>query len=124
MKTYDPYELMIIPPNKKTEMIVGEIKGDETNLNLVRDLITLGANLDWRDEEFLGMTVLHIAVFWNNMEAVRILVEAGADVNAQDDDGCTPYDLASLYMRDDELREYLMLRTNLTANFNNSNRRM
>jgi ankyrin repeat protein len=124
MKTYDPYELMIIPPNKKTEMIVGEIKGDETNLNLVRDLITLGANLDWRDEEFLGMTVLHIAVFWNNMEAVRILVEAGVDVNAQDDDGCTPYDLASLYMRDDELREYLMLRTNLTANFNNSNRRM
>jgi ankyrin repeat protein len=124
MKTYDPYELMIIPPNKKTEMIVGEIKGDETNLNLVRDLITLGANLDWRDEEFLGMTVLHIAVFWNNMEAVRILVEAGADVNAQDDDGCTPYDLASLYMRDDELREYLMLRTNLTANFNNGNRRI
>ncbi len=124
MKTYDPYELMIIPPNKKTEMIVGEIKGDETNLNLVRDLITLGANLDWRDEEFLGMTVLHIAVFWNNMEAVRILVEAGVDVNAQDDDGCTPYDLASLYKRDDELREYLMLRTNLTANFNNGNRRM
>jgi len=29
-----------------------------------------------------------------------------------------------LYMRDDELREYLMLRTNLTANFNNGNRRM
>ena len=124
MKTYDPYELMIIPPNKKTEMIVGEIKGDETNLNLVRDLITLGANLEWRDEEFLGMTVLHIAVFWNNMEVVRILVEAGADVNAQDDDGCTPYDLASLYNRDAELREYLMLKTNLTANFNNGNRRM
>ena len=105
-------------------MIIQEIKGDETNLNLVSDLIVLGANLEWRDEEFLGMTVLHIAVFWNNMEAVRILVEAGVDVNAQDDDGCTPYDLASLYNRDDELREYLMLRTSLTANFNNSNRRM
>jgi len=127
MKPYephDPYELMIIPPNKKTQMIIQEIKGDETNLNLVSDLIVLGANLEWRDEEFLGMTVLHIAVFWNNMEAVRILVEAGVDVNAQDDDGCTPYDLASLYNRDDELREYLMLRTSLTANFNNSNRRM
>ena len=122
--SYDPYELMIMFPNKKSEMIISELDKKKPKFNFIQDLITLGANLDWRDEDFLGMTVLHIAVFWNNMEAVRILVEAGADVNAQDDDGCTPYDLASLYMRDDELREYLMLRTNLTANFNNGNRRI
>ena len=48
---YDPYELMIIPPNKKAEMIIEQIeKGDKTNLNHVGDLITQGANQDRQKE--------------------------------------------------------------------------
>ena len=81
--SYDPYELMIIPPNKKAEMLIEEIKKeDKANLNLVRDLITLGANLDWQDND--GRTALHWCARLNHPEIARMLIEAGADVNIQD----------------------------------------
>ena len=83
---YDPYELMIIPPNKKTEMIFKEIeKKVEANLNLVEDLITLGANLDWQDGD--GRTALYMCAIINRPEILRMLIDAGADVNIQRDDG-------------------------------------
>ena len=85
---YDPYELMITPPNKKAEMIIRELeKGDKANLNLVRDLITLGANLDWQDN--FGETALHWCVWYNHLEIARMLIETGADVNIQLNDGIT-----------------------------------
>ena len=84
---YDPYELMIIPPNKKTEMIVSELEKLEPNLNLVSDLIVLGANLDWQDE--YGWTALHLCAIINHLEIARMLVDAGADMNIQDNDGWT-----------------------------------
>jgi ankyrin repeat protein len=87
---HDPYELMIIPPNKKAEMIVGEIKKGEPNLNLVSDLIVLGANVDWRDEDNNGRTPLHVAAGYGRVEIARMLIDAGADLNVQDEDGWTP----------------------------------
>ena len=85
---YDPYELMITPPNKKGEMIIREInKEDKANLNLVSDLILLGANVDWQDN--YGWTALHICADWNRLEITRMLLDAGADVNIQDNVGRT-----------------------------------
>ncbi len=92
MKTHephDPYELMMIPPNKKTEMIIQEIRKSEPNLNLVSDLIVLGANLDWQDEEYWDRTVLQCAVVWNYPELVRTLIEAKANLDIQDKEGFT-----------------------------------
>ena len=84
---YDPYELMIIPPQKKGEMLVEEIQKREPNLDLVRDLIVLGANVDWQDGD--GRTALHECAYKNRPEILRMLLDAGADVNIQDNDGWT-----------------------------------
>ena len=90
---YDPYELMITPPNKKAEMIIREInKEDKANLNLVSDLIVLGANLDWQANFGInaGRTALHMCASYNHPEIARMLIDAGADVNIQDENGLTP----------------------------------
>ena len=88
---YDPYELMITPPNKKGEMLIREInKEDKANLNLVNDLIALGADLEWHDkEDGGGWTALHECARWNRPEIARMLIDAGVDVNIQDNDGWT-----------------------------------
>ena len=93
---YDPYELMITPPNKKGEMLVSEVKKrDKANLNLVRDLIELGANLDWQDED--GWTALHRCAYNNNSDIAKMLIDAGADVNIQDEEGWTALHYCAYY---------------------------
>jgi ankyrin repeat protein len=82
--SYDPYELMIIPPNKKGEMIIDEIRKPEPNLNLVRDLITLGANVDWQDKENYDQTALHMAARKHQIEIAMMLIDAGANLDIQD----------------------------------------
>jgi ankyrin repeat protein len=94
-KPHDPYELMIIPPNKKAEMIMRECEKDEPNLNLVSDLIVLGANLDWQDEENYNLTLLHRATFNGHEKIVKMLIDAGADLDIQDNDGRTPLHVAA-----------------------------
>ena len=83
---YDPYELMIISPNKKAEMLVSELeKGTKANLNLVSDLITLGANLDWQSVS--GKTPLLLCAGINHVEILRMLIDAGADLNMKNNSG-------------------------------------
>jgi ankyrin repeat protein len=98
--SYDPYELMIIPPNKKAEMIIGEIYKDEPNLNLINDLIALGANLDWQDKDNYNYTPLHLAIREESVEIARMLIDAGADLDVQDTWGSkTPLHDAALWRR-------------------------
>ena len=102
---YDPYELMIIPPNKKGEMLMKEIKKPEPNLNLVNDLIALGANLDWQDkEDGGGWTALHFCAYWNRPKIVRMLIDAGADVNIQQDNDSTALHECAINNRPDIAR--------------------
>ena len=98
MQSYDPYELMIIPPNKKGEMIIDEIrKEDKANLNLVSDLILLGANLNWQDN--YGRTALYVSAYWNLPEITKMLIDAGADVNIQHNNGTTALHVYALKNR-------------------------
>ena len=59
------------------------------DLDLLRLLICHGANLELRNED--GEVALGYACSWGQLEAVKILVEAGADVNAIEVDPETGY---------------------------------
>ncbi len=95
-ESYDPYELMIISPQKKAKMIMQECEKDKPNLHLIRDLITLGADVNWYDEEeTFDLTALHKASRYGHKEIARMLIDAGADINIKDGDGWTPLHWAS-----------------------------
>ena len=96
-ETYDPYELMIIPPNKKAGMIMKEIEKSEPNLNLISDLIVLGANLEFQDEDNSNITLLYIATRNERVDIARMLIDAGADLNMQDIWNRTPLHWAVYY---------------------------
>ena len=78
---FDPYELMMIPPYKKSEMLMWEISySKELNIELIRALIALGADLEWVDD-IRKMTLLGAAVANAHFNVIQMLLEAGADPN-------------------------------------------
>ena len=54
----------------------------------MKQLVDARANIEARD--IFGGRPLHNAVYRYNKTCVRVLIDAGADVNAQDDEGLTP----------------------------------
>eukprot|EP00941_MAST-03F_sp_MAST-3F-sp1_P004988 g4988.t1 len=59
---------------------------------------------DWRSRNFgKSRTALHLAVLGGHTSTVKILLQAGADVTAVDDDGKTPVQLCSFQKIEDEL---------------------
>jgi ankyrin repeat protein len=58
----------------------------------MKTLISLGADL--HITEVNGATALHGAAYHGNLDAVKVLMEAGADPNKQDNFGNTPLSLA------------------------------
>lgn len=86
---FDPYELMMIPPYKKAEMLIWEISHSKTiNIDLVNALIAMGADLSWEGE--YGGTPLYSAVSNSEKEIVQMLLEAGADPNQKSKDKFSP----------------------------------
>lgn len=65
--------------------------GDAT---LVRMLADAGSELNPRNK--LGQTPMHIAVRFNRMSVLDVLVERGAHINAAASDGSTPLHLATV----------------------------
>jgi ankyrin repeat protein len=60
-----------------------------------RRLLALGANVDQRSTNASSNMPLHAALAGKHFDIVRTLLDAGADVNAQDGDGWTPVHIAS-----------------------------
>ena len=75
----------VAPSQHEADRYTGLHKAAHTSdLNELKQLIASGKNLEARDAN--GRTPLHVAVFASNDEAVRLLAEAGSDLNAFDDD--------------------------------------
>jgi ankyrin repeat protein len=79
----------------------------EGDLGILRLAIRYGVNLEKRNED--DEVALGYACSWGQLEAVKVLVEAGADVNVIEDaprggDRLTPLDCARLYP---EIEAYL-----------------
>ena len=80
----DPYELMMVTPQKKAKMIIDEIRKDESNHEFIELLITMGADLDWKDPNNSDYSALMEAVVHDKPDIVEMLLKAGADPNTQD----------------------------------------
>ncbi|KAG8281330.1 Poly [ADP-ribose] polymerase tankyrase-2 [Homalodisca vitripennis] len=66
------------------------------NLARVQRLLTVD-NINCRDTQGRNSTPLHLAAGYNNVEVAQLLLERGADVNAQDKGGLIPLHNASSY---------------------------
>ncbi len=76
--------------------LIWAIQRDETGL--LKILIHMGADKNVQDEDF--RTPLHWAVYKNNIEAVEILLEIGAEIdNANNPHKQTPLIIATIYQR-------------------------
>ena len=66
---------------------------DENNLSLVRELLSSGADVNWRDDG--GWSGLYIAARNNYEELLELLLaQTGVDVNIRDNTNWTPLMLA------------------------------
>ena len=73
-----------------------------------KHLIDAGADLTARKEtDWNGSTPLHLAVRFADREIVELLLSAGAPVDAQNEDGETPLDVAIKHTRKDGVIELL-----------------
>jgi len=81
----------------------GAMQGRESMLNVIRELLRHGVELDGQD--WAGMTALHWAVYHMDAEVVRLLLGAGAKRDLRDRFGRTPSDLArEVFPRSDVLK--------------------
>ncbi|PLP60981.1 hypothetical protein CYK37_01400 [Mesorhizobium loti] len=83
-------------------LIEAVITGD---IPAIKAAIVSGADLEQRDSK--GRTALLIATHADNVEAARLLIEAGADVNAKDDIRDTPFLYAGAEGRNEILKAIL-----------------
>ena len=90
---FDPYELMMISPQKKAQMIIDELRSGNTNKSLIETLITMGADINWQDED--GWTALNYAISFDKEDICKILIDAGVDPNSRDIDNKTPVHYAA-----------------------------
>jgi ankyrin repeat protein len=59
---------------------------------VAKALLDAGARIDERCE--YGTTALHMAVCWAHPDMVEFLIARGGDLQAQDDEGRTPLEMA------------------------------
>ena len=63
----------------------------ENNHSLVRELLSSGADVDWRSDDDVGVAGLHFAAIHNYGELLELLLaQTGVDVNIRTNNNWTP----------------------------------
>lgn len=65
-----------------------DLAAREGNVDILRALLQHGVDVNRLTD---GCTSLHIAALNNHVGAIDVLIEAGADMEVEDDDDCTPF---------------------------------
>ena len=87
---FDPYEFMMVPPQKKSEILMWEISHrQQINIDLVNGLIVMGADLSWEDD-LRNKTLLLVAILYGLIDVIQMLLSAGADPNQKSSQGEVP----------------------------------
>ena len=73
------------------ELIDAVEDGDALKL---KELLAVGADINVKDDRD-GYSLLHFAAFYDDTEALKFLIDAGANVNAKENEGRTPLHLAA-----------------------------
>jgi hypothetical protein len=88
---------------------VNTFTGTKPQMEYLRRLIDGGADLNSRDDQD-GWTALHWVASLGSVEAVRALLDAGAEIDAMDGNGYTPLFVATLMRRGRDAAKELILR--------------
>ena len=85
--------------------------GTTTTREVAALLLDRGADLEAKAKNDNGRTPLHLAAWWNdNPEMVELLLDRGANIEAQDDYGSTPLHLATTIGNNPEVAALLLNR--------------
>ena len=86
----------------------------ENDTNAIARLVTDGININ-STEKSRDCSALHWAAYFNRLEAVRFLIERGADVNARNNIGMTPLHYAALCGHKDMVETLLEQKADVNA---------
>ena len=96
---YSVYDLITMSPYKVHELFAKEIKKEDPDLELIRDILAYTI-VDVNGKDSDGWTALIVAARDGKEKCVELLLNhPGIDVNVQNSDGKTAWDLASMNIR-------------------------
>jgi ankyrin repeat protein len=124
-KTFDPdeflFDLYAMSKKKVSSLLLREIEKVKPNLEKIEVMIKSGLADVGAKSDSWGFTPLHYASAYNHIETAKLLLYAGADVEAKDKWGRTPLHVASAYNSIEEAKLLIEAGADMNAKDNSRN---
>jgi len=89
-------DLFTMTSTEVENLFFEEIKKSKPHIEKIRVIIESGL-VDLDDKDGSGHAPLHWVALMNRIEASKLLIEMGANLDVEDDDRCTPLHIASMF---------------------------